>query len=453
MRDDQDRCSSNCHGRTDGSALGTTRRDFFRLVASGSAGLFLASGLDIAACWAGDDEGTKARKGGRKKGGGAKRPPATNLIVLWMGGGPSQLDTWDPKPGHENGGPYRAIKTPVDGMRISEHLPRMAAVSKDIAIINSLTTREGNHDRGRYLLHTGYAPGGAVKHPSLGSVISSELGDPDGAIPDYIAIAGASLGAGFLGVQHEPLILRDPGRPVDDLAAPAGIQADRYRRRLELLKGMSKDFEERRGMPEPAAERRAVTDRAVRLMQSPLITAFDLKQEKPKIREAYGDNRFGQGCLLAARLVASGVRCVEVALGGWDTHQENFERLKGLSATLDQGFATLISDLKRRGLLDTTIILWAGEFGRTPKINPNAGRDHFPRAWSCVLAGGGLNTGQVIGATSADGMEVADRPVKVPELMATIQNRMGIDHEKTLISPNGRPIDLSDKGVPMPELV
>lgn len=435
-------CDCSDHGGADGASLGTSRRDFMRMAMAGSMGLFAAGGLDMALAWGGEGTRSNAPKG-----------KAKNLIVLWMAGGPSQQDTWDPKPNHKNGGPVKVIPTTLDGVFLPEYMPNLAKAAGQLAIIRSMSSKEGNHDRARYLLHTGYAPGGAVKHPSLGSMISKELGDPESPIPNYVGVVGASHGSGFLGVGHAPLIVQKPSQPLDDLNPPEGVSARRYKRRLDLAKAFSGQFGKSRGDAEEVKERTLINERAVRLMQSPLVKAFDISQEKERRRQAYGDTKFGQGCLLAARLVETGVRCVEVTLGGWDTHTDNFNRVKTNCETFDPVFATLMKDLEQRGLLDSTLILWSGEFGRTPRINGNEGRDHFPKAYSCVMAGGPVRTGQVIGATSPDGMTVAERPVSVPDLMATIQERMGIDYEKVYMSPNGRPLQLSNKGNPIKELV
>jgi uncharacterized protein (DUF1501 family) len=221
---------------------------------------------------------------------------------------------------------------------------------------------------------------------------------------------------------------------------------------MKLLKAQEDDFEKDHPSDEVTRHKTAY-DKADRLMHTPLLEAFDLSKEKPELVQAYGDSQFGKGCLLARRLVERGVACVEVSLGGWDTHQDNFNRVAQNCKALDPGMGTLIKDLNDKGLLKNTLVLWMGEFGRTPKINPNNGRDHFPKAWSLALAGGGIQGGRVIGSTDKDGLEVKERPVTVPDLFATIYAALGVDSKKKNVSPLGRPIQLADNGVAVKELL
>lgn len=392
-----------------------------------------------------------------------------------MNGGPSQMDTFDLKPGHKNGGEFKEIATAVPGIRISEHLPKIAALAEHLAVIRSMSTKEGDHSRAAYLLRNGYLPQPPVSYPTLGSLVSKELGNPAAALPNFVSIAPyrnlnpAAYAPGFLGSQFAPLIVGearpdgddasgDYGLTVDDLAAPAGVSREAVTARLGILNSLNDRFVG--SHPDaPALGYRSAYDQAVKLMRSDAAKAFDLDEEEAAVRDAYGRNRFGQGCLLARRLVERGVPFVEVTHGGdggigWDTHASNFDGVKELSKTLDAGWATLLSELQARGLLDSTVIVWMGEFGRTPQINANAGRDHFPNAWSTVLAGGGMRTGQVIGRTSDDGMKVDDRPVSVPDLLATVFSALGVDPMKQNISNVGRPIRLVDPAAkPIQELV
>jgi hypothetical protein len=391
-----------------------------------------------------------------------------------MSGGPSQLDTFDPKPGHANGGPFRAIPTSVPGIRISEHLPRMARCAEDLAIIRSMATREADHGRGTYQMRTGYLPGGPVQYPTLGSLLSRELETPGAELPNFVSIAPypffspAAYGPGFLGPQHAPLVLGGdrqalipiPGQQQDnyeealhvpDLDVPAEVSARRAAARVQLLDSMERDFiETRPGLP--AQSHRGAYQRAVTLMRSAATRAFDLDDEPAGLRDRYGRNMFGQGCLLARRLVEHGVPFVEVTLAtvgnlalGWDTHLNNFDGVRRLSEVLDPAWSTLLADLKERGLLDTTMIVWMGEFGRTPRINPNQGRDHWANAWSTVLAGGGIRGGQVYGQTSADGTTIeAGRPIRVADFIGTIARGLGVDGTKQNLSNVGRPIRVVD---------
>src|SRR5262245_9132348 len=326
-----------------------------------------------------------------------------SCVLLWMNGGPSTIDLFDLKPGADNGGPFKEIATGVPGIKIGEHLPKLAAHMKHLAIVRSMSTKEGDHGRATYLLRTGNLPQGGVQYPGFGSLVGKELARPDADLPDVISIAPfrqfspAAYGPGFLGPKFAPLVVGEsanfggpPGDPdavlkVQDLERPRGVGADQAEARLGLLDGLERDFG--RDRPDaPPAGHRAAYDKAVRLMKAEAAKAFDLSEEPAKLRDEYGRNLFGQGCLLARRLVERGVPFVEVNFTGvgqlsaapWDTHQNNFETVKTLCGALDPAWSSLLSDLKERGLLDTTTIVWMGELGRTPKIDPQRrGRDHF----------------------------------------------------------------------------
>ncbi|MDC3378758.1 DUF1501 domain-containing protein [Planctomycetota bacterium] len=370
---------------------------------------------------------------------------AEHCIFLFLNGAPSQLETFDPKPGHANGGPTRAIDTAAPGIQIAHTLPRLADEMQDVSLIRSMATGEGNHQRARYYLHTGYVPSGTVAHPDIGSLICQQKAEEDFDLPSYIAIGGATPGPGILGVAHSPLNIANPERPVDNLAYAEGVNQERFGKRRALLAALGSSFEGDHPGPEVDGHS-AVYRKADRMMHSPRAAAFDLTQEPDAMRDAYGRNRFGQGCLMARRLIEQGVKVVEVQLGGWDTHQDNFNRTTALNEQLDGGFATLLSDLRQREMLEKTLIVCMGEFGRTPRINANEGRDHFARAWSMALAGGPIRGGQVVGATSADGMEVVDSPVSAKDLMATIAQATGLDPEHTNYTRTGRPLTAVDAG-------
>jgi len=395
-------------------------------------------------------------------------------ILLWMTGGPSQLDTFDLKPDHENGGEFKPVATSVPGMQISEHLPKLAAQARHLAVIRSMSTKEGDHGRGTYLMRTGHLPGGPVQYPTLGSVVSKELGDESAELPNFVSISPfaafnpAAYSPGFLGPRYAAATVGIAQRArsdspfaqlgLDNLQAPPGVSSEQSASRLQLWQSLEDGFAAARPLATARAHK-LVYDRAVRLMKSEAASAFDLEAESADVREAYGRGRFGQGCLLARRLVERGVPFVEVTLGGsdadaqgWDTHQNNFSLVKGLSEQLDAGWSTLMRELEERGLLESTTILWMGEFGRTPRINPQGGRDHFPNAWSCVLAGGGVRGGQCHGATTPDGMAVADKATHVEQLWATLCTALGIDPAVQNTSDLGRPIKLSE-GQPIAELL
>ena len=322
---------------------------------------------------------------------------------------------------------------------------------KDVALIRSMTNKEGNHQRATYQLHTGYVPTGTVKHPNIGCSIAAELGERKFDLPHIVSIGGADRsGRGSSARRSSRSWSRTrSGRP--DNAQPR-VAADRFERRLGLLNDLeTAGFAPGRGA-DRVRDHRALYAQTARMVLSPRMKAFDLDDESPATRDAYGRTPFGQGCLLARRLVEVGVTFVEVRSNGWDTHQNNNERVATLAEQVDPGFATLVADLKERGMLDRTLVVWMGEFGRTPKINPNAGRDHFPRVFNVALAGGGVKGGQVIGASSADGTEVKDRPVAVNDLLASLCHALKIDPTKEDHEPVGRPIKIVDGGKVVKEL-
>lgn len=378
-------------------------------------------------------------------------PRAKHCIVLFMSGGASQLDTFDPKPGTKNGGPFAAISTSAKGIQVSEHLPNVAEQAHHLSIIRSMVSREGNHERARYLLHTGYAPGGAVRHPTLGSITSHYLEDEFLDLPSCVNINSPTYSGGFLGATHDPFVVKDPMMPVEDISYPAQMDTNRFRERLKMLRAIEKDFIAKRTGRSTEAHQ-AIYKKADELINSPKIDAFNLDDEPIATREAYGMNRFGQGCLMARRLVEAGVKFVEVSLDGWDTHQNNFERTKELLDMVDPAYAMLLKDLSERDLLDETIVLWLGEFGRTPRINENDGRDHHTNGWSAVVGGGGVRGGQIVGSTNEDGSQVVSGDVGVPDLFASLCFALGIDGDEENYSRSGRPIRVVNDGTVIEEL-
>ncbi|MBX3449871.1 MAG: DUF1501 domain-containing protein [Planctomycetaceae bacterium] len=375
-----------------------------------------------------------------------------SMILLWMAGGPSQLETFDPKPGTENGGPTEAISTAVDGIQIAKGWERTARQMKEITVLRSLTNKEGQHDRATYQLHTGYIPSGSVKHPALGSNLAKELMSEALELPSVVTIGGgrfANIGAGFLGVDFEPFQVNNPGGLPDNVGVAS--TKPRYERRLGLLGRLDEEFAQRGGETVVENHRR-IYDKASKLVLSTETEAFNLEQESAATRDAYGRTAFGNGCLLARRLAERGVPFIEVRVNGWDTHQDNFEAIDRLAGEVDPGMGALIGDLKDRGLLDSTLVVWMGEFGRTPRVNPRGGRDHYPRVFNALLAGGGVRGGQVIGNSTADGTAVADAPVTVPDLFVSICQSLGVDAAKERMSPLGRPMKIVDGGTAIPGL-
>ena len=441
-----------------------SRRDWLRLSAAGVTGYSMSGWLETLAA-------DVAQHPTRKR----------SCILLWMTGGPSQIDTFDLKPGHANGGPFKEIRTSSPDLRISEHLPQLAKFGDRMAVVRSMSTKEGEHGRATFLLRTGYQPTGPIQYPSLGSLVAKELGSDDTPLPNFVSIAparffnAAAYGPGFLGPQYAPLIVGDNNSffqnqdgtyeqalKVQDIDLPNGVDRAHAEARIDLLQEMEGDFLAGHPGVAPISHKTAY-DRAVKLMRTDANKAFNLHEESPKLRDRYGRNLFGQGCLLARRLVERGVPFIEVSLAGlrennmffnWDSHQQNFQAVRKLSEILDPAWGTLMEDLSVRGLLDSTLIVWMGEFGRTPKINGGQGRDHFPNAWSTVLAGGGIKGGQAHGKTSADGTKVETRPTTVSDFLATICLALGIDQLKQNNSNVGRPIRIADKAAqPIKEIL
>jgi len=427
-----------------------TRRELMRLSAAGVAGASVSGWLGILA-------GHAAR---------AEAPPARpkSCILLWMAGGPSHHDTFDPKPDApvEIRGDLKAIATSVPGLQICEKFPRFARLMKHAALLRGMTSDEPEHGRARYYVHTGYKPGaGGLRYPILGSTVSAELGRPDSPLPNFV-VTGALAGkisfltdAGYRGSRHEPLILNTPNQGLENLK-PLG-SADDFNDRAAVLDQLEQGFA--RTSQSGAATAHATTfRRALELMRSDKTRAFDLALEPAESRQRYGESKFGQGCLLARRLVEAGVSFVEVYLGDWDTHSKPVaDAALGLMTQVDDGLSTLVTDLKERGLLETTLIIWMGEFGRSPKLNVDknaGGREHWSKAWSSVLVGGGIKGGQAIGKTDANGSEVIDRPISIKDFMASVCTVLGIDPAKNVEASGKRPVRIVEVGAqPIRELV
>ncbi|MEM8910889.1 MAG: DUF1501 domain-containing protein [Planctomycetota bacterium] len=374
-----------------------------------------------------------------------------SAILLWMSGGPATIDIWDLKPGAATGGPFRPIATSGEA-QICEHMPMVAKQMKHLSVVRSMSTREADHNRGRYYMHTGFVPNPNIEHPSYGSVISHELIDqrPELDIPPFVSIGGAGAGPGFLGMAWSPFSVSSNGR-VRNLEMK--LDDSRLRQRMAALDLIESGFS-RKTRDTPAAEHAKVLQKTFDLMTSDQMDAFNVEQEPEEIRERYGTDNFGQGCLLARRLVESGVPFVEVNLGGWDNHNGIHTILKDQKLPqLDRAMSALVEDLAQRELLDDTVVMWMGEFGRTPRINQNAGRDHFARAWSCVVGGGGIQGGLAVGETSADGTAVETEPFSSEDLMTTVCKGLGISTEKTFTSKNGRPMKIAGGGKLISELV
>lgn len=414
---------------------GMTRRHFMHHLAGASAlaGSALAMGHTVAA---NANELSRNQK---------------SVIMLWMGGGPSTIDMWDMKPGSSNGGPFKPIATAGD-VQISEHLPMIAKNMDKMSIVRSMSTREADHQRGRYYMHTGYVPNPSMTHPSYGSVIAHELAAarPELQIPPFVSVGGGSEGPGFLGMSWAPFSVNSNGE-VRNLNI--GMDPGRLTRRMQALAMLEKGFiKENRGVA--ADEHAKVLDKTLNLMTSKQLAAFKVDAEPKNIQERYGRSSFGRGCLMARRLVEVGVPFVEVNLGGWDNHQNIFDTLQNQRLpVMDQAMSALIEDLDQRGMMDNTVVLWMGEFGRTPRINGNNGRDHWARSWSVVVGGGGLKSGIAIGKTNEDGTKVDGKSFTSEDLMATVCQAMGISLETTFYNRSGRPMKIANSGKIITELI
>lgn len=386
-----------------------------------------------------------------------KWEPATSVILLWLAGGPSQIETFDP---HTENSPIafgtKPINTAVDGIQIAHGLPQVAEMMEDISIVRSVTSKEGDHERAFYNMKTGYRPNPSIVHPSIGSVLAHQLPDAKVEIPTHISILPNQWPGrgGFLGAQYDAFQIRDPQQQLPDIVAR--VEGERETRRKEGLSVVEAAFAKGRNQQllDDKTLHQETIAKARQMMSSDQLKAFDVSEEPQAVRDAYGNTPFGRGCLAARRLIEVGVRCVEVTLGGFDTHVNNHELQAGRIEILDPAFASLVRELKERGLLDSTVVLCGGEFGRTPKLNPLDGRDHWPHAFSVAMAGGGLLGGKVIGETDPTGeKQKPDKPFGVEDIHATIQTALGLDPEKELMSPVGRPMSLSHNGFVIEELL
>jgi hypothetical protein len=414
------------------------RRDFLRIGSLGALGVSLDGVL---------------RAGAKKD---------ISCILLWQSGGCGHLDTFDLKPDapKEIRGEFKPIPTNVPGIQICEHLPFTAKQADKFTILRSMKSRENNHERAINYLLTGYLPLPTLEFPSMGSVISKELG-PKNGLPPYVAVPNTfpSYGGGYLGGAYNPFIAGDPnvsGYQVRDLTLPADVDWTRVANRNFLVKQMDAKFRAIESSTDMAAMD-SFYQKAYDLLKSPAARmAFDIGAEKESLRERYGRTPVGQGALLARRLVESGVRFVTVAKGwlNYDTHGDNFNTMKkALLPEFDRAFAGLLEDLHERGMLDTTLVIAMGEFGRTPKVNEAAGRDHHSKAWSIALAGAGIPGGRVLGATDQNGVQVTDLPVEPEDLLFTIYTLLGVDPAREYQTPIGRPVKPVNGGHFIPGLL
>jgi uncharacterized protein (DUF1501 family) len=380
------------------------------------------------------------------------REPAQSVILLWLAGGPSQLETFDPHPGTTIAGGTTAISTAVDGIQLADGFARLAEQMSHVSLVRSLVSKEGDHERGTYLVKTGYRPDQSILHPSIGAICCHQLPVGDTEIPRHVSILPNQWPArgGFLGNRYDAFKTFDPAERVPDVTNQ--VSDERHEERVRDRSVVDQSFATGRRRRVAATLHDEMVKRALAMMGSEQLQAFEVAGEPADVRASYGDSPFGRGCLAARRLIQQGVRCVEVTLAGWDSHTNNHQTHRALVRTLDPALAALVADLRAHELLDRTVVLCGGEFGRTPRINPLDGRDHWPHGFSMALAGGGIRGGQVIGATDpAGGREVSD-PRSVADVHATILTALGIDPRHEEMSSVGRPIKFSEGAVIEPLL-
>jgi hypothetical protein len=379
---------------------------------------------------------------------------ARNVIYLYMTGGMSHLDTWDPKTGQADiMGLTEIIDTNVDGIRISSSLPLLARQMDKLALIRSMTSTQGAHEQGQYYQRTSYELRSSIRHPSMGAWLQRFQNKGNPTLPGSVMVGNDSRhpGAGFFESRYAPLMVNDPEGGINNVRTNPWFTEDRFQNRLGVAKKLDAAFANTYNVKNVRAYSDMYDD-AVKMMKSEELKAFDLAQEPAPLRAKYGRDNFGQGCLLARRLVEHGVRHVEVTFGNWDTHNANFTKVPELCDELDNALSTLLADLSSRGMLQDTLVVLATEFGRTPEINVNDGRDHHPKAFTCVLAGGGVRGGQVYGSSDERGFAVAEKPVTIPNLNATVAYALGIPLDTVIYSPSKRPFTVADKGKPVLEL-
>ena len=418
------------------------RRDFMMRTAQAALGVTVMPSLNLAA--AGSTTGPGTPGFGKAK----------NVIFLWMGGGMTHIDTWDPKDGATKGptDPIKANSGSGNMDRLGGTMVKMAKVANKFSIIRSMSSKTGVHDQGTYVMKTGYEPRGTIVHPCIGAWASHFLGRIKGpTLPDSVVVnsGNAFPGAGFFPTTMSPIPISNPESGLQNIKATTSD--DQFKKRLSLTDEFDMSFR-KKFQSDEVKSYSEFYDETVKLMKSEDLKAFDLSQEPAAVREKFGKNNFGQGALLARRLVQAGVRFVEVQSGGWDMHNTIDNALGTTAATMDNVFATLIEDLESNGLLASTMIVMGSEFGRTPDINENDGRDHYPLAYSTVFAGGGVKGGFVYGSTDKEGRRVADKQCTPQDFQATIGHGMGLPVDEVVMSPSNRPFTVGDKGVPVTEI-
>ena len=380
---------------------------------------------------------------------------AKHVIFLYMNGAMTHLDTFDLKPGRETQGETKGINTNVPGMQFGERLPELAKIANDLTVVRSLHTETGDHEGGRYLLRTSYKEIASIRHPGMGAWALKILGRQNNTLPDNVLIGSEARhpGAGFLEPAYTPVPIGDPNAGLQNTVTPKYLTESTFEKRLELIDKFDADF--RKKYPQKQVEAYSEFYRqANKLVHSAELKAFDLNQEKPDVRDKYGRDQFGQGCLLARRLVEHNIRYIEIGLGGWDMHTDLYQtdKLPNRAANLDRAASVLIHDLKSKGLLQKTLVVLGTEFGRSPHINANGGRDHHPGVFSGFFAGGGIKGGRFYGTSDKDGFSPDEDPVTISDFNATIAYALGLPLKKEFLSKSGRPFKVAHDGDPLLKL-
>jgi hypothetical protein len=432
----------------DPAHFGPSRRDFLRIGALAGSGLCLGDLLTMEAQ-------------GQQKFYESKEGQAKSVIQIVLGGGMAAQESWDPKPDAplEYRGPYGTVKTKIPGVVFSERMKESAKIADKLTVIRSMTGKEADHERATYTLYTGYRRSPAIEHPSMGAVIAHEFG-PRKDLPAFMSVPNdvPQAGTGYLSSQYSAFAMgSDPYRSdfkVRNLTLPSDVKDDRFDRRRNMRAVVESHFRELETNPEPLNAMDQFYQQAYTIISSPEARkAFDVRTEPKAMQNKYGNSEAGWRLLLARRLVESGVRFVTVSYGGWDMHTRIKDGFDKKMPQLDKAFAALISDLEERGLLDSTLVFMSGEFGRTPKINKDAGRDHYAKVYSMVMAGGGVSKGKIYGASDATSVAVERDPVTMPDALATVYKQMGIVADKELMAPGARPMEIIADGAPVDGLV
>lgn len=418
-----------------------TRREFALSLARTLLGVSVLPAIGLEQAIAADLTGSKKNDLGKIGTGKAQ-----HLIYLYMNGAMSQIDTFDPKPGSSNQGDTPVIDTKIPGVKFGGSLEKLATMADKLAVIRSMTTTTADHGQAQYLIKTNYKQIATTRHPGLGPWIHKLAGPISKELPTSVVVGGGSnIGAGYLGAMYAPVPISDPARGLQNTAKPRYLKPGQFERRIALSQEFDKEFRKKSDSSQ-LVDYDELYKSAMTLLNSKGLEAFDIRKETPETQDAYGKNAFGQGVLLARRLVENGVRFIEVNLGGWDMHNDIFTAMPTRGATLDQAVSALLSDLQSRGLLEKTLVVIGTEFGRKTPISQNNGRDHHPASFSCVLAGGGVKGGQVYGKTDEDAMIVEEDDVKIADFNATIAEALGLPLEKEIHSPDGRPFTIAHKG-------